>query len=465
MWNNLIGIFYIFYTLWNKKIELNIQKTLIFSWIWVALIWFWEYFHPSHNYGELSNRLLSTFWHPNYVALYLLLIIPLLYYFIQTSKNIFKKYSFYFIFILISCALFFTKSIVAIFILVNYILYIFYSHNRQFKWIILWAYILWIIWSIFWILQYYPEKIPSFLSRFYIWETTLKIIFSDLKIFLFWIWLENLPLLFDNFKSIELYIFENIWYVADRPHNIILSFFVHFWIWWLVVISSFYYYILKNIKSWKWYNISLFFASLFLLFHFASIVSYLIIILLFIYSLEQNSSHNLKIKWYIRWKIFVSIIACFSFASLYFSPLYYQAEIFIFKKEYKKASETFHYNGEYFYKIWEWETGWKIEKFKSEKYYLSQIYNTPNIQNNCKKLIEYYSSAENYLYCWELLERMWFKEDALIFYKLWVEKLPDLRNLNSPYYNHYLIRNFSSLWRFLSPKYSDLEEILHKVWK
>ncbi len=57
-----------------------------------------------------------------------------------------------------------------------------YSFLQKFK-ILLYLLII-IIPFILIIFKYYPEKIHSFISRFYIWETTLKIILSKFKIFI-----------------------------------------------------------------------------------------------------------------------------------------------------------------------------------------------------------------------------------------------------------------------------------------
>ncbi len=73
--------------------------------------------------------------------------------------------------------------------------------------------------------------------------------------------------------------------------------------------------------------------------------------------------------------------------------------------------------------------------------------------------------AENYFLCWNYIEQFWKKSDAIKFYKKGLEKLPDLRNKNSKYYDNFFIKNFVDGKRFLSKKYGNIKEILKKIPK
>ena len=238
MWNNIIWISYILYNILDEKIFQKINLSLVISAVFISIIWIKELYFPSFEYWDLSNRLLSTFWHPNYVALFLLLILPYIFEVKIKTKNIIKKYVYCFIWMFLFISLLLTKSAIGIFLSIIYLLHRFIPFSSKYKYI--WWIPLILIWAVL-IFKFYPEKIHSFISRFYVWETTLRIIFSDIKILFFWVWFENIIHYFDNYKSEYLYVFENIGYTSDRPHNIFLQFFVHLWIWWLWFISCMYY--------------------------------------------------------------------------------------------------------------------------------------------------------------------------------------------------------------------------------
>gem|GEM_PF-5138180 len=62
-----------------------------------------EYFFPTFNYGTLGSRAIGTFGHPNYLSLYILLLLPFL-----TKKKYFS------LLLLTIVTLLFTKSLLGI---------------------------------------------------------------------------------------------------------------------------------------------------------------------------------------------------------------------------------------------------------------------------------------------------------------------------------------------------------------
>jgi hypothetical protein len=108
-------------------------------------------------------------------------------------------------FILLIIILFFTKSAWGIIVFIIFLFYKLFNKN-----IIKNKYFYFSLIPIIFILFfYYPEKIQSFISRFYIWETTLNIIFSDIKNIIFGSGLASLENIFDSYKVKELFLFEN----------------------------------------------------------------------------------------------------------------------------------------------------------------------------------------------------------------------------------------------------------------
>ncbi len=305
MFLNLIWLFIVFINLKKKELE-NILKYVFFWSIFVLFFWIKEYYFPTFDYWDLSNRAIWTFWHPNYLALYLLVLIPII---IKETSSL-NSFSFgveggySFLLLLLSIfLLFLTKSVWWIFIFIMYFLYIIYSKNKEkihinyiiLLWLTL-AFLLWFIIFKFWLYT----KLNSFVSRFYIWKTTVNIIFSDIKNVIFWVWADTLSYMFSNFKAPELYIFENFWYVADRPHNLVLNLFYHFWIWWLIIFTYFIFNLFKKLKNKQlkkkniYYFHGLILFLFFTTFNFSSISVYLIITL--ILSIIYNKKSK-KINW------------------------------------------------------------------------------------------------------------------------------------------------------------------------
>lgn len=426
MFINLIWLFIVLINQ-EKKFLVKTIKTFIYSSIFILFFWFKEYFFPTFDYWNLSNRAISTLWHPNFLALYLIVLIPFL---INEIKNNIYKIILFLSLIL----LFLTKSIVWISLLIAYLIFIWknkinkkYFYLLIFSLISIWIFIIYKFWFI--------TKLNSFISRFYIWETSFKIIFSDIKILLFWAWADSLSYIFNTYKSAELYIFENIWFTADRNHNIFIYIFYHFWIFNLIWFLYLLLFLFKNYKNNPYYN-SIILFILFCFLNFSSIVTYFFIIILLSYIFKN------KIKTYNKiYSIFImSLISLFW---VVWSFIYYI-------EEYKsKLTATTYIQNKYYLEL-------KSEKPKNK------IIDNSKLNNLCETLTKEIPTAENYFYCWNLY---WSndKEKSIIYYKKWLEIIPDMRNNNSKYYDSFLIKLLFSRERFFSEKYSNLKEILNRV--
>ena len=99
-----LAVFFILCDQINKSNQLiNILKSLVFSSLFVCIFGLWQFFIinvelPLIVDGRLNNfrRILSTFNQPNETAAYLVVVIPLVIFFIRNSMNIFTtiKYAF-----------------------------------------------------------------------------------------------------------------------------------------------------------------------------------------------------------------------------------------------------------------------------------------------------------------------------------------------------------------------------------
>jgi len=494
MFINLIWLFLVFINLFknkinNRKINLILLKTFIFSWIFVSFFWIKEFLFPIFDYKDLSNRAISTFGHPNYLSLYLIIIIPIINIFLTNYKQWIKKILYYSIYLFVIIWLFLTKSVWALFIFFHYIFYIKLKNNYKIIKLnlfnIIFLYSILILTLTLIILKVYPEKLSSFISRFYIWETTLDIIFSNIKIIIIWNWLWTLDLIFEWYKSIELYIFEKFWFIADRPHNIFLNIFYNFWFFWIIIFLYLikllynYYKIIKNnifknqIKDntsleEKNYILIIIIFLIFIFLNFASIASYLIII--FIISLiylshkkylDLNNQYikskklifntkkifyKVKIYHYILNYFIILFFISTSLFSIYFYSIYFLEEHKLYNNPLYKTKVSL------------------LKKINSENIE-KEIYkkNLTNPEILCEELIINSSSSENYIYCWNILYYS-NKNLAIFYYNLWLKKLPDLWNSNSKYYNNIFINKKNLQHRFFNIKYWNIIQVLKRVW-
>lgn len=479
-WNNLILFFLSMYIFFKNIPEKYILGSMYISAIFLSIYWLYEFYFPSFEYWDLWNRLLAPFWHPNYIAWILLMIIP---YSIELLRNSFNLISIFKISkdlfldnilqkilsigitLLLIYTLLLTKSVIAIFICISYIFYIsFWENNKKYYFYFL-TWVIIIGW--FLIFKYYPEKLSSFISRFYIWETTLKIIFSDIKIFIFWIWAENLILYFNNFKVPELYLYENIGFNADRPHNIFLNFWVHFWVFWFLFISYISYKIIYGFSSKNWWSYSLIGSLLFWSFNFPNIIGYLFFIIIYCFSLTRNTNNISYTVWIIKNKVSILLIIILFTISIiwsYYSYRIYSAEILVNQDKYTEALDVFPYNSDYYYNSYKLDEWLKIENnFYSENYYLYNIYFSFEKIESCEVLVKYYPSVENYFYCGEIIENKFWLEKAKYFYEKWIKKFPDVWNKQSKYLQKFSWKYIINTWRILHPKFSNIKEILEKL--
>jgi len=167
MFVNLLGLFMILRREKRAFLE-QLIITSIFA-LWVScLIGLKEYFIPSFNYGELWNRFIGTYGHPNYFSWFVVLCFP----FTPLIKNIALRYILYAV---ISVSLIISQSLIAIFLLFSYLIYkVLYKNPTLFSTLIVWLLILW--WIV--VFLYFPEKLHSFISRYYLWETSIKIVWG-----------------------------------------------------------------------------------------------------------------------------------------------------------------------------------------------------------------------------------------------------------------------------------------------
>ena len=194
----------------------------------------------------------------------------------------------------------------------------------------------------------------------------------------------------------------------------------------------------------KFYKNNIYFHSILLflifnLFNFSSVIHYLFIIL--IISIIYKKSDNFKSSYLL--KIFFIIISIFSIIS---SSIYYNEENKTFiNQKYKSENQIY-------------------QDLKNENIENKILKSDSSYENICKNLTKSINSAENNLFCWDLFWNI-DNKISLYYYKKWLEKLPDMRNENSKYYDNIFVKKLYNENRFFSNKFSNLKVILEKIKK
>ncbi|MDD3793645.1 MAG: O-antigen ligase family protein [Candidatus Gracilibacteria bacterium] len=426
-YTNLVGLFIVLINL-EEDTKKTILKYILYLSIIPILLSIKEYFFSSINYIDLENRAFGNFGHPNFLAFFILIFLPII------LKNIDKKVNI-FLFIIFSFALFLSKSILGMILYFLYIIFYIKNYLKPIYFYILNLFIF--IFVIYYIIDFgIITKLNSFISRFYIWESSLNIYFSNIKYIFFGIGNDSLQYVFDNFKSPYLYIFENIGFTADRTHNYYLQILINYG---LIGFSLFVYFIIKLFKNSKKNYLfhSIILSSTFLFFNFPSIINYLLVIIILSIILKQKII-NKKI---VGLKLFFIIFSIFSIIS---SIIYLKEENNL-QENIENKSEIQLYNN-----LKNEDIEYKI--LNSEKSY----------KNMCFELTREIKTAENYFFCGELLKNLDY-HTSILYYSIGLGKLPDMRNKDSKYYDNFLVRKLYNENRFFSEKYSDLKNILNKI--
>lgn len=448
MFNNLIGIFCIISTLKLKQVQ-GLISSFLYSISIVCIIGIWQYYIPSFDYWALGTRAISTLGHPNYLSGLILMSIV----FLLNSQYIVNIYLRYTMICIIVFCLILSFSYIAIALSIWYILYrICKKYQLQTLDISLIYLVLFILCAgLIWL--HFPEKIHSLVSRYYIWKTSIDIIVSQPLGLFTWFWHETLPHYFDTFKSPYLYLFENFGFRADRPHNIFIYFLYTFWLLGLGFISFLGYFIYRHVHTLPGQALGL--VWIFLLCNYASIATYLIGIIVII-SLYWSSSPSQKTYHrFISYGLYlcVSIISCYT---LYTSIALYQAERSItLSWSYQVAYQQLPH-----YYLYQYKNDVFTHAIESEIYYLERLYSSDQYQQNCWELVWHFPSAENYFYCWDLFASL---EDIPLshdYYAQGIQKLPDIWQSDSLYWDHPIVSSSISGNRFYAPQYSPIARIL-----
>jgi len=184
-----------------------------------------------------ANRAFSTLGNPNYLAGFVLMMLPLLHetIFIHKGKN--KAFWDIILWIVWGITIYWAGSYLAWIIFVFYIFVIFLSHlvpvkkHRNIFWIYF-VFIVVVTGFYFWreygqdILN--MQKMKGFIARWYLWKTGLAAVLYDSWHFLFWYGPDWFLAVSKYFRHSMLSIYEDPAYRIDRSHNVFIDFALHF---------------------------------------------------------------------------------------------------------------------------------------------------------------------------------------------------------------------------------------------
>jgi hypothetical protein len=211
----------------NKKIENIINSTILFTLIPIFLYAILQYIW----YIDASS-IYSTFWNSNYLAGYILLVLPILFFKYTIKSNEFIAYFTILLFLIIT-----SKSFFWILLFWFYFLYkVFYViNNIKIKKIVILFIIL--ILFIFWYIYLTNDKILSLYTRFAIWENVFVILLTNnIQNLIFWYWFDTLWNTLDLFKTNTLNKFVSNNFLIDRSHNFLLDILYSIWFFWFFII-------------------------------------------------------------------------------------------------------------------------------------------------------------------------------------------------------------------------------------
>ena len=223
--------------------------------------------------SPLSFRISSTLGQPNFLASFLLLLIPLTAYLFLKTKNFLVKFFYSFVIILQILSLFFTASRGALFAfaLIIFVVFIFIGTKIKIsilkKTLIIFSFLAVLIFGVFEIEHFLPGRITSLTDFNYgslavrktFYKVSVKVILE--KPF-FGYGLENSSEMFIKYYEPDWGVYGDIGATTDRAHNLILDILLNGGIFALLFFSLLYYqfvYLIKrNIKTDSLNSVSLF---------------------------------------------------------------------------------------------------------------------------------------------------------------------------------------------------------------
>ncbi len=185
-------------------------------------------------------RIFATLGNPNYLAGYVLIILPLLRVYRFQGELSWEEHLWEIgVWFVSGLLIYWTGSYLAWIVFTLYVGYVILDHvlpkNKQRPW--LWTAItLFLFFSTIYICIEYradileTEKMKGFIARWYLWKTGFAAITHDFGHFLFGYGPDGFLSVSESFRHPLLSIYEDPAYRIDRSHNVFIDFAIHFWV-------------------------------------------------------------------------------------------------------------------------------------------------------------------------------------------------------------------------------------------
>jgi hypothetical protein len=304
-WFFYMGLFALFFLLKSVSSEerRNLLYTSFAGFIGVIIyvvfqkIWL-DPLAPFYETRLDPRRAFSTLGNPNYLAGFILIMLPLLHETIFPHKAEHKASWDIILGVVAAVVIYLTGSYLAWIIFAGYVLVILLKHivskkkHRDIFWISL-VVIAFLAGILFW--QEYGrdvlemQKMKWFIARWYLWKTGIAGLFHDPWRFLFWYWPDGFLAVSEYFRHPLLSVYEDPAYNIDRSHNVFIDFALHFGVPALVAVLFF---ITRNLSHMSHGNrMSLLLFALYFSFNIPVLVHFLIVLQILTSPQIQKSHH------------------------------------------------------------------------------------------------------------------------------------------------------------------------------
>lgn len=244
------------------------------------------------------NRAFGSLGNPNYLAGFILIMLPLLHETIFVHKWAHKALWDIILWVVGGIVIYWTGSYLAWIIFAGYVLVILLTHivpkkkHRDIFWISL-VVAAFVGGIIFW--QEYGrdvlemQKMKWFIARWYLWKTGIAALMYNPWHFLFWYGPDGFLAVSEYFRHPLLSVYEDASYRIDRSHNVFIDFALHFGFPLLVVVLFFIGRSLPHISHGK--RVSLLLFALYFSFNIPVLIHFLIVLQILTYPQSENRHH------------------------------------------------------------------------------------------------------------------------------------------------------------------------------
>ena len=300
----LLACFWLVYFSSAYQKKKYFQMTCLAFWgviIYALFQKFWlDPIAPFYNSRLDPGRVFSTLGNPNYLAGYVLMILPLLRVYTFLHERSWEEHVWEILVWCVSALLiFWTGSYLAWIVFAAYACYSILTYSisdkKIRKTVLMFVGILiivgWIfVWHRYSTVLLHDQKMKGFIARWYLWKTGISALTSDPFHFLFGFWSDGFLLVSEKFRDWHLsHGYEDPAYRIDSSHNFFIDFALQFWVPMLILFLYSIYRLAKNISHEKQMALMLF--AVYFSFNIPVLVHFLLLIQILASSHDKHSIH------------------------------------------------------------------------------------------------------------------------------------------------------------------------------